>query len=184
MIPIHTTRSRVRQKWCLNRVKFYCKMSIIVYLHNPPVQNSTMTSNPRPTFTALLVQTPAPSIAPDGDIGPPMADRPHLHLCTLLNLPHHHRQRRCWCTDCHTWSHCCCRGWDCNWHWTGKNSLPVSGAADAAVLAVVAAAAAAAAAATLASRWAGAEYPSWCPTGPRNPQLSPSAGKTTHIKWR
>jgi hypothetical protein len=23
--PIHTTRSRVRHKWCLNRVNFHCK---------------------------------------------------------------------------------------------------------------------------------------------------------------
>ena len=88
--PIHTTRSRVRQKWCLNRVKIYCKMSIIVCLHNPSAQNPTMTSNPRPTFAALLVLTVAPCIARDSDIGPPMVDHPHLHLCTLLHPPHHH----------------------------------------------------------------------------------------------
>ena len=56
-------------------------MSIIVYLHNPSVQNPT---------EALLVQTPAPSIAHNGDIGPLIADRPHLHLCTFLHPPHHH----------------------------------------------------------------------------------------------
>ncbi len=44
-----------------------------------------MTSNLRPNFAALLVQTPAPSIARDGDIGPPTADHPHLFLCTLLH---------------------------------------------------------------------------------------------------
>jgi hypothetical protein len=65
-------------------------MSIIVYLHNPSVRNPTMTSNLRPTFAALLVQIPAPSIAHDGNIGPPMINHPHLHLCTLLHPPHHH----------------------------------------------------------------------------------------------
>ena len=49
--PIHTTRSRVRQKWCLNRVKIYCKMSIIVYLHNPLVQNPI-----RQAIPGLLLQ--------------------------------------------------------------------------------------------------------------------------------
>ena len=63
-------------------------MSVIVYLQNPSVQNPKMTGDSRPTFAALLVRTPAP-IARDSNIGLPMTDRPHLHLCTPLYLPHY-----------------------------------------------------------------------------------------------